>query len=108
MVNVKRSNCIEIVERIYRRLVKLIDHGCPVDHGLLPQGTHREPTGLTTGLCINDGNNQTNVEEFKAMMIGNVNVKISQKTRTLQTMLHKISAKSLNDFGKTAGKDLWA
>ena len=23
-------------------------------------------------------------------------------------MLHKISAKSLNDFGKTAGKDLWA
>ena len=88
MVNVKRSNCIEIVERIYRRLVKLIDHGCPVDHGLLPQGTHREPTGnpqgthreptgLTTGLCINDGNNQTNVEEFKAMMIGNVDVKIS-------------------------------
>ena len=23
-------------------------------------------------------------------------------------MRHKISAKSLNDFGKTAGKDLWA
>ena len=43
----------------------------------LPQGSHREPTGLTMGLCINDGNNQTNVEEFKAMMIGNVNVKIS-------------------------------
>ena len=42
-----------------------------------PQGSHREPSGLTTGLCINDGNNQTNVEEFKAMMIGNVNVKIT-------------------------------
>lgn len=66
------ENCIEIVERVYRRLVKLIMGAL-----LTMDYYHREPTGLTTGLCINDGNNQTNVEEFKAMMIGNVNVKIS-------------------------------
>lgn len=59
------------MERVYRRLVKLIMGAL-----LTMDYSHREPTGLTTGLCINDGNNQTNVEEFKAMMIGNVNVKI--------------------------------